>query len=176
MSYSNEKIDAATKMLREQGHTVKKQVRGDNLWFEVDQRMLVSGEEMQNLADGVYSLAELEELFRRRRADGAGGRADELAQEVVNTYAGLGGAGHAANLTPDFKALVDRAFEYQIAKRDADSQRATLRLVLNRADDREFVLDSLPGQAASREHDAREKFVDWYKEFWEKNRQREAQS
>ena len=41
--------------------------------------MLVSWEEMQNLADGVYSLAELEELFRRRQAEEASERADELA-------------------------------------------------------------------------------------------------
>ena len=73
MSHPKEKIDAAIRMLKAQGHTVKTQLRDDKFWFEVDRRMLVSWEEMQNLADGVYSLAELEELFRRRRAEGAGG-------------------------------------------------------------------------------------------------------
>jgi hypothetical protein len=58
-------------MLKAQGHTVQPQVHGDKgtFWSEVDGRMLVSWEEMQNLADSVYSLDELEELFKRRQAE-----------------------------------------------------------------------------------------------------------
>lgn len=68
-----DKIDVGIEMLRAQGHTVQAQVRGQQgrMWFEVDRRMLVSWEEMQQLADGVYSLAELEELFKKRRAEEA---------------------------------------------------------------------------------------------------------
>ncbi|MGA2235972.1 MAG: hypothetical protein ABSG23_10910 [Terriglobales bacterium] len=68
MTYKD-KIDVAIEMLKEQGHTVEAQVRGKKgtFWFEVDRRMLVSSEEMQNLADGVYSLTELEELYKKRR-------------------------------------------------------------------------------------------------------------
>jgi hypothetical protein len=66
-----EKVEAGIKMLKEQGHTVQGQIRGDKgtMWFEVDSRMLVSWEEMQQLADGVYTLDELEELYRRRQAE-----------------------------------------------------------------------------------------------------------
>jgi hypothetical protein len=63
-----EKVEAAIRMLREQGHIVQTQIRGEKgtLWFEIDGRMLVSWEEMQDLADSVYSLSELEDLFKRR--------------------------------------------------------------------------------------------------------------
>ena len=69
-----EKIDAAIKMLEKHGHTVHPQVRGEKgtMWFEIDRRMLASWEEMVNLADGVYSLAELEELYKRRRQEESG--------------------------------------------------------------------------------------------------------
>jgi hypothetical protein len=66
-----QKIDAAIQMLKSQGHTVQAQVRGEEgrMWFEVDRRMLVSHQEMQEFADGVYSFTELEELYTRRQAD-----------------------------------------------------------------------------------------------------------
>ncbi len=65
------KVDAAIKTLREQGHTVQAQPRGEKgtMWFEIDGRMLTSWEEMENLADGVYSLLELEDLYKRRQAE-----------------------------------------------------------------------------------------------------------
>jgi hypothetical protein len=68
------KIEAAIKMLRETGHSVHTQMRGDKntVWFEIDRRMLASWEEMENLADGVYSLEELEDLYRRRQAEDRG--------------------------------------------------------------------------------------------------------
>jgi len=64
-----EKVVAAVKMLREQGHSVCAQVRDGTQWFNVDERMLVSWAEMNDLAEGVFSLVELEDLYRRRRAD-----------------------------------------------------------------------------------------------------------
>jgi hypothetical protein len=62
------KIEAAIKMLQKQGHSVQTQMRGEKntVWFEIERRMLASWEEMENLADGVYSLEELEDLYRRR--------------------------------------------------------------------------------------------------------------
>ena len=67
------KVEAALRMLVSQGHTVEPQVRGaeGRMWFQVDRRMLVSHEEMVDLADGVYSLTELEELYKRRQSDEA---------------------------------------------------------------------------------------------------------
>jgi hypothetical protein len=64
-----EKVEVAMKMLREQGHSVSAQVRDDRQWFHVDKRMLVSWAEMNDLAEGVFSLVELEDLYKRRRAD-----------------------------------------------------------------------------------------------------------
>ena len=63
-------------MLKEQGHTVQILVDEEKgtRWYRVDDRMHVSWEEMQNLADRVYSLAELEELFKRRQAEEAAQR------------------------------------------------------------------------------------------------------
>jgi len=66
-----EKVEAGIQRLKTQGHSVEAQVRGTSgcIWFEVDRRMLVSWDEMQELADGVYSLGELEDLYRRRQVD-----------------------------------------------------------------------------------------------------------
>ena len=58
--------------MRAQGHTVSAQNRDGKFWFEIDNRMLASREEMENLADGVYSLSELEKLCIRRRAEEQG--------------------------------------------------------------------------------------------------------
>ncbi len=65
MAHAEEKVETAIQMLKAPGHTVETQVRG-SFWFEVDRRMLVSWEECKNLSDGVYSLAELEEIFKQR--------------------------------------------------------------------------------------------------------------
>ena len=69
MAHPKEKVEAAIRMLRAQGHLVEIQVLGD--WYQIDGCMLASWQEMQDLADGVYSLTELEELFRRRQAEEA---------------------------------------------------------------------------------------------------------
>lgn len=59
-------------MLQGQGHTVRPQSREGALWFEINGKMLASWKEMEELADGVYSLSELEELFVRRRSEKEG--------------------------------------------------------------------------------------------------------
>ena len=53
-------------MLKGQGHTVRPFIRCGTLWFEIDSIMLATRREMLELADGVYSLEELRELFARR--------------------------------------------------------------------------------------------------------------
>jgi hypothetical protein len=63
------KIDAAIAALRSQGHTVRPYNRGGKFWYEIDGRMLASHQEMEDLADRVYSLLELEDLFVRRRKE-----------------------------------------------------------------------------------------------------------
>jgi hypothetical protein len=62
-----QKVDAAILALKSQGHTVRPYNREGEFWFEIDGRMLASRQEMEDLADRVYSLLELENLFVRRR-------------------------------------------------------------------------------------------------------------
>lgn len=64
-----QKIDAAIEALKAQGHTVRPYNREGTFWFEIDGRMLASSQEMENLADRVYSLTELEDLFVRRQKE-----------------------------------------------------------------------------------------------------------
>lgn len=64
-----EDLNAAVKMLNGQGHTVRPYLRYGTLWFEIDGNMLATRQEMQELAEGVYSLDELRELFTRRRGE-----------------------------------------------------------------------------------------------------------
>jgi hypothetical protein len=61
------KVDAGIAALRSQGHTVRSYNREGQFWYEIDGRMLASHQEMEDLADRVYSLLELEDLFIRRR-------------------------------------------------------------------------------------------------------------
>ena len=69
MAPTKEKIETAIRILREQGHIVEIQPDRGKTWFEIDHRMRASAEEMQNLADGFYSLPELEEIFLQRRIE-----------------------------------------------------------------------------------------------------------
>ena len=62
-----QKVDAAIAALKSQGHSVRPYNREGTFWFEIDGRMLASQQEMEELADRVYSLTELEDLFIRRR-------------------------------------------------------------------------------------------------------------
>jgi hypothetical protein len=62
-------LRAAIKMLQGRGHTVRPYIRYGALWFEIDANMLATRQEMLELADGVYSLQELAELFARRHAE-----------------------------------------------------------------------------------------------------------
>ncbi len=67
-----QKVDFAIEALMIQGHTVSTYHREDGVWFEIDGRMLASTKEMEELGDRVYSLAELEDLFTRRRNEELG--------------------------------------------------------------------------------------------------------
>jgi len=62
-------LHAAIKMLEGQSHTVRPYIRYGTLWFEIDGTMLATRQEMLELANGVYSMQELAELFGRRRAE-----------------------------------------------------------------------------------------------------------
>jgi hypothetical protein len=64
------KISKGVRILTEQGHLVEGRVQFNKMWWEIDRQMLATAEEIEHLADGVYSLSELEELYIKRRAEG----------------------------------------------------------------------------------------------------------
>jgi hypothetical protein len=162
MAPAKEKIEVAIRMLREQGHIVESQPDRDKTWFEIDHRMRASPEEMQHLADGVYSLAELEEIFLQRRIESTS--PDELAEAVINEWAMYAETGHAKDLAPEFRDLADRACEFRNAAQWLDSQRKSFELIAEYANQpsSEAVLE----QPSAREKAAREAFLGAYKNYF----------
>jgi len=69
---AKEKIEAAIDMLKKQGHAIQAVIRENGtMWFEIDSKMLASWEEMINLADGVYTLETLTQIYKvRQRREG----------------------------------------------------------------------------------------------------------
>jgi hypothetical protein len=67
------KIEAAMKMLAQQGHTVISCLQMGQYWYHLlDNHSLLKPQEMEELADGVYSFEELIELFEKRRLEEQG--------------------------------------------------------------------------------------------------------
>jgi hypothetical protein len=79
--------------------------------------------------------------------------ADELAQEVVHAWVVNTKAGNSEYLTPEFKAVFDKAFEYRQSKKIADNHR-------------EFNL--LTEEDAAAERMSREIFAAGYKRWMER--------
>jgi hypothetical protein len=65
-----EDILTAIKLLRSKDPSVAAKVRDGKQWFHVDETLLVSWAEMNDLAEGVFSVAKLEDLHRRRTGGG----------------------------------------------------------------------------------------------------------
>jgi hypothetical protein len=166
MAHSKEKIEAAIRTLNAQGHVVETQMQDGKTWFAIDGRMRASAEEMQNLADGVYSLAELEELFIQRRIENTS--PGELAEEVINAWAVNAQAGHAKDLTRDFKDVAERAFEYRNATQWLDNQRRNFELIAEHTG--KPVSDGLLEEPSARERTARTVFLGAYKDYLNKRR------
>jgi hypothetical protein len=64
-----EKVSKGVTMLTAQGHRVEGRIQFDKHWWEIDGYLLASQEEIEHIADGVYSFPELHELCIKRRAD-----------------------------------------------------------------------------------------------------------
>jgi len=69
----NEKALRGAAMLREQGHRIEFLLREEEngktkAWWKVDED-LATTQEMEHIADGIYSFEELHELFVKRRQD-----------------------------------------------------------------------------------------------------------
>jgi hypothetical protein len=60
------KIDAAIAALKSQGHSVEPFDRKGEIWYEIDNWMQASPKEMEDLADRVCTLLELEDIFKQR--------------------------------------------------------------------------------------------------------------
>ena len=63
-----EMAELGIQKLRSEGHTVKVWARQNfRFWFEIDDCMLASENEMEELGLGVYSLSELRQLYVIRK-------------------------------------------------------------------------------------------------------------
>ena len=62
------KVVAAINSMNRQGHDARVYRHHDKMWVEIDQCMLASFDEIEELVDGVHSFEELADLFKRRHA------------------------------------------------------------------------------------------------------------
>jgi septation ring formation regulator EzrA len=67
------KVVAAINSMNKQGHYARIFRDQDKMWVEIDQSMLASFEEIEELVDGVHSFEELADLFKSRHAKELGG-------------------------------------------------------------------------------------------------------
>ena len=63
------KVVAAINSLNKQGLHAHLCRHGGRVWVEIDQCMLASFEEIEELVDGVHSFEELEDQFKKRHAE-----------------------------------------------------------------------------------------------------------
>ena len=66
------KVVAAINSMNKQGHYARVYRHQNKMWVEIDQSMLASFHEIEELVDGVHSFEELAELFKRRHAEELG--------------------------------------------------------------------------------------------------------
>lgn len=62
----SDKVSKGVETLRAQGHTADSLMVGEKRWWLIDSRILVTPEEIEHIADGVYCLEELELVVMRR--------------------------------------------------------------------------------------------------------------
>ena len=68
------KVAAAIHSMNKQGHYARVRSHQNKMWIEIDQCMLASFHEIEELVDEVHSFEELTEVFKRRHAEELGGR------------------------------------------------------------------------------------------------------
>ena len=66
------KVVAAINDMNRRGHDAHLYKHDGKVWVEIDQCMLASFSEIEELVDGVHSFEELEELFKKRHAQELG--------------------------------------------------------------------------------------------------------
>jgi hypothetical protein len=127
--------------------------------------MRVSWEEMQNLADGVYSLTELEELFIRRRVKEASESPDIFADQLLREGSDYFELGYADALPQELK---DRALGYLNASENLDNQRRNIELIEQHTG--QPVPDASLEPAVSLERAACEAFLNAYRDHLDRRR------
>ena len=70
--YVSVKVAAAINSMNKAGHYARICRHQGKMWVEVDQCMLVSFDEIEELVDGVHSFEELAEHFKKRHAEELG--------------------------------------------------------------------------------------------------------
>ena len=68
------KVVAAINGMKKNGHDAHLYKHQGKVWVEIDQCMLATFDEIEELVDRVHSFGELEEIFRKRHAEELGGR------------------------------------------------------------------------------------------------------
>jgi septation ring formation regulator EzrA len=63
------KVVAAINSMNKQGHYARIFRHQDKTWVEIDQCMLASFEQIEELVDGVHSFEELADLFKKRHGE-----------------------------------------------------------------------------------------------------------
>ena len=71
--YVSVKVAAAINSMNKAGHYARVYRHQSEMWVEIDQCMLASFDEIEELVDGVRSFEELADLFKRRHAKESGG-------------------------------------------------------------------------------------------------------
>jgi hypothetical protein len=67
------KVVAAINGMNKLGHDAHVSRHQDQMWVEIDQCMLASFQEIEELVDGVRSFEEVADLFRKRYAEESSG-------------------------------------------------------------------------------------------------------
>ena len=67
------KVVAAINSMNKQGHHARVCRHQGEMWVEIDQCMLASFREIEDLVDGVHSFEELADLFKKRHGEEHGG-------------------------------------------------------------------------------------------------------
>ena len=67
------KVVAAINGMNKRGHDAHLHKHQGKVWVEIDQSMLASFEEIEELVDGIHSFEELADLFKKRHAEELGG-------------------------------------------------------------------------------------------------------
>ncbi|HET9802058.1 MAG TPA: hypothetical protein VFP96_02360 [Candidatus Acidoferrum sp.] len=66
------KVVVAINDMKKRGHDARLHKHDGKVWVEIDQCMLASFAEIEEMVEGVHSFEELEQLFRTRHAQALG--------------------------------------------------------------------------------------------------------